>query len=1147
MKLRILYFLNLVCFWSFAQDPEIKPELPNLIPPSPTVAALMKYEEIPVNNYTGIPDISVPLFSHQFPSSKLGVNVGLSYHSSCTKLDEVASDVGLGWSLTSGGSVSRVVRGYPDEYYVPSEKFGIYKSTGSVNYYNALEGLVTPSVNEEIVREFLFDTDAKGKYDTSHDLWQFNFHGNTGRFYIEKQANNTLEVKLLENTTLKIINHYVPNSSGENIYNIYKPIGFTIFDEFGNKFVFDVIEITSSSNFNETTSQIGNMNSSVSGYNFNSAFHLSKVYDSNGNLLINYIYESGGNEQIRSSSVINYYPWYNVSDEMNNIISVAGNIYGVSFLENLYKPLNSLSISTNSYEPKKIKEIEMKDTGKVIFSYETGRNDEDYFNGADSRVLKGVTIKNFQDSIVNSFSFTHNYNYAIKLKMFLTKITQTKNNLSIDYKKFSYRMPAYIPNPIKDAWGYLKDLDCESFISNDREADPNNVSMFVLEKITHPTGGSTVLEYESNSYSAIEDELLTDFDDNPLNWVKRQRSASITSVNGGSATLFRQTTAGNVLFSVSINFPSEDWYISVYRNSISNENRVWGLTAFNMAQPNDCGYYLAQNLQPGDYIVTFSMGENLPSNTIGNATIGVVYRDKVRPQEYRNYLLGGGIRIKKVSHYEEDVDLDELYNYIPKKSNYFNYNYFDSNLNAHSSGALISKKPLFSYSTIKNRATVRLSVQAGSAMEFPARDHIYDAFSLFDVRSSGKTKGADVGYKNVSVSDLYNGKVNYVYSNSLDYPDIDSSSPPRFIPPVSFDYKRGLLLQESVFDQNDKVLSQTINNYSFDEYLLTTGISIFGTYDGGFNSYPTYQLFNDYNHLKTLLQLGNYCTGGNLQNYCGIGEIFQTFGNQLIIGFNFNKEAYGWAKLTNKTTKNYFYPNGSSTPNIVEVNETYAYNPVNKKISESTVTNSQGETLTTKYFYHTGNSIHSQNRISEIERIETYRGSELLSKSQINYNNNWGNNVSYLPQTIVTAKGSENLEARLHYLKYDEYSHPLEVKQENGIHICYIWGYNQTQPIAKIENATYAQVEQYVANLQTLSNGNNEQNLINALNNLRTALPNAMVTTYTYKPLIGISTVTDPKGNKQTYHYDPFNRLEFVKDKDDNILSENQYHYRTQN
>lgn len=53
-----------------------------------------------------------------------------------------------------------------------------------------------------------------------------------------------------------------------------------------------------------------------------------------------------------------------------------------------------------------------------------------------------------------------------------------------------------------------------------------------------------------------------------------------------------------------------------------------------------------------------------------------------------------------------------------------------------------------------------------------------------------------------------------------------------------------------------------------------------------------------------------------------------------------------------------------------------------------------------------------------------------------------------------------------------------------------------------------------------------------------------MITTYIHKPLVGVTSVTDPKGDTQTYHYDNFNRLEFVKDKDGNVLSENEYHYR---
>ena len=55
---------------------------------------------------------------------------------------------------------------------------------------------------------------------------------------------------------------------------------------------------------------------------------------------------------------------------------------------------------------------------------------------------------------------------------------------------------------------------------------------------------------------------------------------------------------------------------------------------------------------------------------------------------------------------------------------------------------------------------------------------------------------------------------------------------------------------------------------------------------------------------------------------------------------------------------------------------------------------------------------------------------------------------------------------------------------------------------------------------------------------------NVLVTTLTYNPLVGITSVTGPRGKTVYYKYDEFNRLEFVKDHEENILSKNQYNYK---
>lgn len=81
--------------------------------PSPNAASLGKYGDIPVSYHTGVPNISIPIYT--VTQGSLSLPISLSYHSSGLKVDEVASNVGLGWSLNAGGMITRSVNGGPDE------------------------------------------------------------------------------------------------------------------------------------------------------------------------------------------------------------------------------------------------------------------------------------------------------------------------------------------------------------------------------------------------------------------------------------------------------------------------------------------------------------------------------------------------------------------------------------------------------------------------------------------------------------------------------------------------------------------------------------------------------------------------------------------------------------------------------------------------------------------------------------------------------------------------------------------------------------------------------------------------------------------------------------------------------------------------
>lgn len=54
----------------------------------------------------------------------------------------------------------------------------------------------------------------------------------------------------------------------------------------------------------------------------------------------------------------------------------------------------------------------------------------------------------------------------------------------------------------------------------------------------------------------------------------------------------------------------------------------------------------------------------------------------------------------------------------------------------------------------------------------------------------------------------------------------------------------------------------------------------------------------------------------------------------------------------------------------------------------------------------------------------------------------------------------------------------------------------------------------------------------------------ALVTTYTYKPMIGMISMTDSRSVTEYYTYDGFQRLKEVLDSDQKILRSHHYNYK---
>ena len=171
-----------------------------------------------------------------------------------------------------------------------------------------------------------------------------------------------------------------------------------------------------------------------------------------------------------------------------------------------------------------------------------------------------------------------------------------------------------------------------------------------------------------------------------------------------------------------------------------------------------------------------------------------------------------------------------------------------------------------------------------------------------------------------------------------------------------------------------------------------------------------------------------------------------------------------------------------------------------------------------------------------------------------------------LPETVLNLETSNTIDYSGFDIGDETYMKPVvtfdyktdgnfkEIEKTDDIIASYFWAYNHTYPVVKAINVEYDVLEPKVSEsavqatlsvIDWISDPLTEKSKWETFNEkLREKLPNSMITTYTYKPLVGMTSQTDPKGLTTYYEYDSFGRLSVVRDNDLNIIKTYEYHYQ---
>ena len=1066
--------------------------LESLIPPAPNAAELGKYGTYPVGTLTGIPEISFPLY--EIKSGSLSLPITLSYHASGVQVNQKATDVGLGWSVIAGGQISRTVYSGKDE--------------GQYGYFN-----YNPPSSETLLNTFNYTTLANYNivgnigYDLQPDLFVYNIGGKSGKFFCNKNKNFVtipFDPIKIQKTGTTTVTFQITDDNG-TIYNFNK--------------------------FSSTLSDFGIQRS------IPSTWYLTSIISADQTDTISFEYDT-----VLTNEYVNM-ETHSIGKRYNS-----PNDGLPQFLSN-----GTTTQSEITYTELLVKKITFKG-GYLLFNRNTPRKDNLGNNLIYS--LDEILVYTTNGQLIKKIQLNHDYYYSpngmvgegAKNRLKLTGFTESgsdithKKEYKFDYDNTtlpwfgSYNMDywgfyngASNPRLIPTTTVYARDINNLTYVSGksinnrfmnlleswtiggaNREPSETHMKAGILTKITYPTGGYSQFEFEPHRY------LSSQYVYQPISKVcgptyginrvsKKTEVSSFTYLATG-------VNESIIPANITINFSAS--------GMINNEEGETQLVTLTNATTNTI---IRTWKHEGDLMIPrtvtaqifIASGENytLKNEIYGPNTVSIKSSiDWTEKTLQPTIKIGGGLRIKSLKNYSAA-------NVLAKEENYI-YGENESGL-----GTKLFDERYF-YRNYEDVGTAYYTniggTTSGGACAFVGESWVRN-FSGISVYNSINYMGSSILYPTVTkyegtpTSNIGKTMYNYNIRFNTHVPSAEflSSNPYGSFNNV---WNQGELISETIFkNQGTQYIPAIKKLYEYSTYNNSTENATLFKQTVQYVQFETCDLETD------------------ARGYFSIQEY------PIMTG------------ISKKTKETQIVYDQTNPANDVTSVTNYQYqNPANRYMTETSITNSDGNTDITRTKYPQDiadpvtTAMVSKNILTtplEEKKFKSIAGAEsLLSTVQTTYKQ-IGNLI--VRDNIKASKGTNVPEPRILFNQYDSDANIVEQQKTGDASQVFIWGYQKSLPVAKIENMAYANIPPgLISAAETASNTGTETDLITALNALRNALPNAMITTYTYIPLVGVSTITDPKGDKTTYTYDSFGRLEFVKDNNGKILSQNQYNYK---